>query len=109
MKARLLTLSVVVTAFLLALFNGGISTTPRCRALMLGAQGRASTSPRTPAPSTPGRLWLAMGAALSSPHARQPRFLGLNPVLAFPSSLTSESPLSAAGDGVHSVDGRSGR
>ena len=28
MKARLLTLSVVVTAFLLALFNGGISTSP---------------------------------------------------------------------------------
>jgi hypothetical protein len=28
MKARLLTLSVIVTAFLLALFNGGISTSP---------------------------------------------------------------------------------
>ena len=28
MKARLLTLSVVVTAFLLALFNGGFSTSP---------------------------------------------------------------------------------
>ena len=28
MKARLLTLSVVVTAFLLALFNGGIGTSP---------------------------------------------------------------------------------
>jgi predicted small secreted protein len=28
MKARLLTLSVVVTAFLLAFFNGGISTSP---------------------------------------------------------------------------------
>ncbi len=28
MKARLLTLSVVVTALLLGLFNGGISTSP---------------------------------------------------------------------------------
>ena len=28
MKARLLTFSVVVTAFLLALFNGGIGTSP---------------------------------------------------------------------------------